>query len=1475
MSIRKLFASQVRRCPQRQVRLEKLDPRQLMAGDFSGWHNQASPGDVNVDSTVTELDALLVINQISKLGGSGHTLSEQSIVPQSLKVDVNNDAMLSALDALLAINQVSSRFESTVAIESIERLDSSAGEFHFLLRGSATPGRLVEIRQNGFEPVGQTLADSGGNWELTLIDVTLMESRFQFTAVELSADGTIVGQSDSKSFQPNIVLVNTDDMRFEQTRFMPFLEQLQQQSTVFESAYVPTSVSGPSRASLMSGLFAASHGYLNNAPTLGTSINEDRTTGLPVWLSDAGYRTGLFGKDRTQPKVEERFESQDILAPWPGWDDYFAGVSRGNNGFNVGFSDNGVLVEAGSDIHLTDVIRNEVIEFIDQTPDGVPFFAYVAPTAPHSPGIPSHRNQGVYSDVEVPRGPAFEFDESIEGSEGFLDMIAQQYRGGSEALLDVDEAMESIVGHLDDNQTLDNTVIIFTSDNGRGVGEHGIFYKNKFWEESIRVPLVVFDGRAPVGQTTDALAALPDLTGTVLDLGNAVPDETIEGVSLVPVLNTPDASVREDFLIQQVYESSGQLQREFGVHTGSHVYVETTFPIKGQTRFLFDLDSDPFQLTNLVGDADASQILFELDSRLEELRGTDREAPILTSSEWVVSGTEYLLPQTLTLIAHVSDIDSGGSEIRTPALINERWTSVTYGTPLEALDGLFDDAVESTVVELSIDDLAGNVTPGTFYLRTRDVIGNIGSPIRLRAPLDPPPVLDSASDTGESPSDRITVDSSPTFFGHGLPGERVALFTSGDPDQPDPLLGTAVVGAEGRWEISAELTASGEHAVYAQIGSPADEPEPTLRITAPVEIYLAAFTSGSEVTVLGTDRSDSIVVTEKSGGAWQIQFNGVDAGMVPAADRLTINGSVGDDYLEVVGGIRSRLLGSSGDDELVGGVNTDVLIGGRGRNILSGGLGNDIYQFSYSDKILESELITPGLRDVVLEKPGEGVDRIRFIGNFSVDARFDQHAPSPQVILQPDFDYTRQIEIVSPLAIERIEGSVQDSMFRLQANQSFFGGAGNDLIEIVDAVPAGHGLSLAVLRSGGDANDAIDLLLSATGGTLTLAVGEIPASVSVESISQTSLSLSGPRGEINDVLEAGHVQWIADSGSVGPASVVATSSLQTSSNLPTEAPQPQIDTLDVNVRRVIEFSGVTDELLTESGINLRVFSSFRFDEGGENFAGATLSFELTQGMQTRDALLLLGQIDGPNSITVDGQTISFGGTIIGQMQPRDSIFGPLSIQLNGNATHRAVEAMIRRLAFRNLSTDSSTPIRQLRLNLTTGQGEILVVSKSVRVDRPLASEPPTLEFQDTDPLAYQTQNPRFISLGSTSAVKGDDSTSFSRLTVDLIDPIHSGSEIRLLSGIVRSLPHVHVDLKSGIVFVEEAYAGNIISESSQRIELSLSRFATEEIVVAILKRFQYRNESATDESPDQIVRFELSDSNGLTTGPVDRVIQFQ
>jgi N-acetylglucosamine-6-sulfatase len=78
----------------------------------------------------------------------------------------------------------------------------------------------------------------------------------------LDATGVGISRSGSKTFQPNIVLINTDDMRYEQTRFMPFLEQLANDATVFERSYVPTSVSGPSRASLMSGLFAASQGVL-------------------------------------------------------------------------------------------------------------------------------------------------------------------------------------------------------------------------------------------------------------------------------------------------------------------------------------------------------------------------------------------------------------------------------------------------------------------------------------------------------------------------------------------------------------------------------------------------------------------------------------------------------------------------------------------------------------------------------------------------------------------------------------------------------------------------------------------------------------------------------------------------------------------------------------------------------------------------------------------------------------------------------------------------------------------------------------------------------------------------------------------------------------------------------------------------------------------------------------------------------------
>ena len=161
-------------------------------------------------------------------------------------------------------------------ITGLERLPSAVQEFDFRITGSTEPDSLVTLQQSGIGVIQQVYADSAGQWVAEAQNVSLSDSRFEFSAIATDLGGNISGPSNLKVFQPNIILVDVDDMRADELQYLPFVStQLASQGTVFTNMFAPTALCGPSRATLMTGLFSERTGVFGNEAPLGGSANLD------------------------------------------------------------------------------------------------------------------------------------------------------------------------------------------------------------------------------------------------------------------------------------------------------------------------------------------------------------------------------------------------------------------------------------------------------------------------------------------------------------------------------------------------------------------------------------------------------------------------------------------------------------------------------------------------------------------------------------------------------------------------------------------------------------------------------------------------------------------------------------------------------------------------------------------------------------------------------------------------------------------------------------------------------------------------------------------------------------------------------------------------------------------------------------------------------------------------------------------------
>jgi arylsulfatase A-like enzyme len=438
---------------------------------------------------------------------------------------------------------------------------------------------------------------------------------------------------------PNVVLIETDDQTLESLRVMQRTRALiGDQGATFENAFVSLSLCCPSRASLLTGRYAHNHGVLDIKPPWGGFERLDGTETLAVWLQRAGYATVLLGK------YLNRYGRRDPAEVPPGWTEWHGLVDPSTYSYyRYLFNDDGALRRYGDSPadYQTDVITGRAEEVVARrAASPQPFFLWVSYLAPHNglprnPGdrsgrpapVPAPRHRGAFAGEPLPRTPAFdEADVSDKPpairrrprlSPSGVAAIEQHYRRELESLLAVDEGVERIVAALERAGELDDTLLVFTSDNGYLHGEHRApGGKLLPYEPSIRVPLLMRGPGVPSGLRLRQLAANVDLAPTLLEAAGAAAPWASDGLSLFRFLRDPAVETGRDLLIEGTARRRDGLPRFAGLRTPGHLYLERD---TGE-RELYDLARDPHQLRNVAGSPGAATLEGALARRLERLR---------------------------------------------------------------------------------------------------------------------------------------------------------------------------------------------------------------------------------------------------------------------------------------------------------------------------------------------------------------------------------------------------------------------------------------------------------------------------------------------------------------------------------------------------------------------------------------------------------------------------------------------------------------------------------------------------------------------------------------------------------------------------------------------------------------------------------------------------------------------------------------
>lgn len=451
------------------------------------------------------------------------------------------------------------------------------------------------------------------------------------------------GTADNDN-RPNIIVVMTDDQRWDTVQYMPNVLNLASKGVTFSNSFATTALCCPSRSTFLTGLYAHHHGVWTNEPPFGGAKLFNDSSTLATSLQDSGYRTALIGK------YLNGYWSMSPYIP-PGWDEWQVSVPTVPIEPKYGYYDY-KLNENGQERfygnseaeYSTDVLRDKAIAFIQSSSsDGRPFFLWFTPYASHSPNIPAPRHVGSCNGIPIEKLPSFgESDVSDKPpwiaqkpvfDDARVSSIERDNRAQICSLKAVDDAVGAITAAL--GPEIDNTVIIFTTDNGYIWGEHRIQNKNQVYEEAIRVPLIMHSPNLLTSSSLtpviiDKLVANIDLAPTIADLANVTLETQVDGMSLLPLINDQGVAWRDKIIIEQTREEGSTRVNASAVRTSEYKLVQY---VEHETNSLlarefYDLSLDPYELDNSINDPQYAQIIDELSRNLAEPDVPDGGLPL-------------------------------------------------------------------------------------------------------------------------------------------------------------------------------------------------------------------------------------------------------------------------------------------------------------------------------------------------------------------------------------------------------------------------------------------------------------------------------------------------------------------------------------------------------------------------------------------------------------------------------------------------------------------------------------------------------------------------------------------------------------------------------------------------------------------------------------------------------------------------------
>ena len=439
---------------------------------------------------------------------------------------------------------------------------------------------------------------------------------------------------------PNIIFILCDDHRWDALGSMghPFLETpnldlMASQGLHFENAFVTTSLCSPSRASIITGLYAHNHGVVDNYHAVDSTL-----AFFPEYLQQAGYETAFIGK----------WHMGDLDDPQRGFDHWVAFRGQGTyypdghgtsrvvpqtryDGFNINGQQR--VPQKG---YITDELTDYALDWLDKrAQQHKPFFLYISHKAVHSDFVPRDQERGMYQ--EKPWMPPKSFDNSDANRLGKPRWLLDQrnsrhgvdygynldtfdvefyYKRYCEALKAVDDNVGRVISYLDENHLNSNTLVVYMGDNGFQFGEHGLIDKSTAYEASIRVPLLMYHpNKIKPGARVSQMVANIDIAPTLMEVAGITAAPELDGQSFWPLAVGKQIPWRNSLLYEYYWEwNYPQTPTVFALRGDRYKYIR--YHGIWDTDELYDLEQDPLELNNLITSQEHEQIAAELKAQL-------------------------------------------------------------------------------------------------------------------------------------------------------------------------------------------------------------------------------------------------------------------------------------------------------------------------------------------------------------------------------------------------------------------------------------------------------------------------------------------------------------------------------------------------------------------------------------------------------------------------------------------------------------------------------------------------------------------------------------------------------------------------------------------------------------------------------------------------------------------------------------------